>query len=254
MFLEVKKEWKGMEKSFIHETAEIKESQIGSVKVFRNAVINNTFMENGCSIGDDTTIERCKFESNVVINRRSYVNDSVVGKYTYMGINTNMNFTHIGRFCSLGRNVDIGGLSHDYNKVTTMPTFRYKQTKRGGGKIPQVPIHDEFCEIGNDVWIAAGVQIMRRVNVGDGAVIGGGAVVTKDIPPYSIAVGVPAKVIGYRCSKDQIAALEKLKWWNWPEKVLDKHMDELIHNNISDEIITLMQKIYETECEMDNSL
>ena len=165
-----------------------------------------------------------------------------------MGINTTMNFTHIGKFCSLGRNVDIGGLTHDYHKVTTMPAFRYKQTKNGGGQLPQVPKHEEFCEIGNDVWIAAGAQIMRKVKVGDGAVIGGGAVVTKDVPPYAIVVGVPAKVIGFRCSEKQIAALEELKWWNWPERVLDKYIDELINRNIDDDTIEFMREITVKEC------
>lgn len=233
---------------FIHETAQIKNCQINSVKVFRNAIVNDSILGEGCSIGDDTTIERCIFENNVSINRRSYINDSKVGRYTYMGINTIMNFTHIGRFCSLGRNVDIGGLTHDYNKVTTMPLFRYTQMRNGGGKIAEVPKHDEFCEIGNDVWIAAGTQIMRKVKIGDGAVVGGGAVVTKDVPPYAIVVGVPAKVIGYRCNVKQINALEQIKWWNWPKEVLDKYMGELCNNDISDNTIEMMYEIYNKEC------
>lgn len=156
--------------------------------------------------------------------------------------------THIGRFCSIGRNADIGGLSHDYHKVTTMPAFRYTQTKNGGGKILEAPKHDEFCRIGNDVWIAAGAQVMHKVKIGNGAVIGGGAVVTRDVPPYAIVVGVPAKIIGHRCSEEQIQILEKLKWWNWPDHVLDKYIDELIHRDINDDTIEFMRKICEKEC------
>ena len=232
-----------MDDSFIHETSAIKDSRIGSIKIYKNAAISHSVIADGCSVGDDTTIERCEFENNVVVNRRSYVNDSMVGKYTYMGINTTMNFTHIGRFCSLGRNVDIGGMTHDYHKVTTMPAFRYKQTKSGGGKIPQAPQHDVFCEIGNDVWIAAGAQVMRKVRIGNGAVVGGGAVVTKDVPPYAIVAGVPAKVIGYRCTQEQAAALENLKWWDWPESLLDEVMEELIQRDISDETIGFLREV-----------
>lgn len=233
-----------MGENFIHETAVISDSQLGIVKIFRNATVNHSTIADGCSVGDDTTVERCELENNVVVNRRSYVNDSVIGKYTYMGINTTMNFTHIGRFCSLGRNVDIGGLTHDYHKVTTMPAFRYKQTKNGGGKIPQVPQHDEFCEIGNDVWIAAGAQVLRKVKIGNGAVVGGGAVVTKDVQPYAIVAGVPAKVIGYRCTKEQADALEHLKWWDWPENVLDEIIGELVQRDINEETIEFLNHIY----------
>ena len=106
--------------SFIHETAKIQGSSIGKVKLFRNVVVNDCQFGDGVSIGDDTNIERSCLESNVVINRRSYVNDSKIGMFTYAGINTTVNWTSIGRFCSIGRNVDIGGIDHDYRKLTSM--------------------------------------------------------------------------------------------------------------------------------------
>lgn len=220
----------------------VTESEIGNVKIFRNAYICKSKLADGCSIGDDTTIERCELENNVIINRRSYINDSIVGSYTYMGINTTMNFTKIGRFCSLGRNVDIGGFNHDYKKLTTMPAFRFQQMINGEGRIEQKLECDSLCEIGNDVWIAAGAHILHKVKIGDGAVIGAGAVVTKDVPAYAIAVGVPAKIIGYRATKEQIERLEKLKWWNWSESTLLEIMDELINREISDETIDFLEK------------
>lgn len=235
-----------MDKLFIHETAIVKESKVGKIKLFRNAVVSESELMDGCSIGDDSTVERCIFENNVSINRRSYINDSFIGKYTYTGINTTMNWTKIGRFCSVARNVDIGGFNHDYRKVTTMPEFRFVQMKNGGGKIPQLAKHDEFCEIGNDVWIAAGAQILHNVRIGNGAVIGAGAVVTKDVPPYAIVVGVPARIIGYRCSKENIDALEEIQWWNWSEDILMSVLNELIHRQINDETISWMRNIHKT--------
>ena len=231
-----------MTDSFVHATAQVKNSQLGAVRVFRNATINDSVMDDGCSIGDDTTIERCAFENNVAINRRSYVNDSIIGKYSYAGINLTMNYTKIGRFCSIGRNVDIGGFDHDYHKVTTMPEFRMNQLLNGGGKIPTVVKHD-LCVIGNDVWIAAGAQVLHKVRIGDGAVIGAGAVVTHDVPPYALAVGIPARVIGYRCSSDYIERLERIQWWNWPEDILRDNIDWLIHSDINEETVSRMEAI-----------
>lgn len=78
------------------------------------------------------------------------------------------------------------------------------------------PVTPDFglCEIGNDVWIGAGAIILHKVSIADGAVIGTGAVVTKDIPPYAIAVGNPAKVIRYRFSDEYIKQLLDIQWWN----------------------------------------
>ena len=230
---------------FLHETAIIKNSELGNVKVFRNVCINDSKLADDCSIGDDTTIERCIFEKNVTINRRSYVNDSKIGCFTYAGINTTINWTKLGRFCSLARNVDIGGFDHDYHKVTTMPEFRFNQMLSGGGKIPQVTVHDEYCKVGNDVWIAAGAQVLHKVSIGDGAVIGGGAVVTHDVPPYAIAVGIPAKIIGYRCDVKMIEYLLKIQWWNWPLEVINENVDLLIHSDINSETLDKMLKISE---------
>lgn len=233
-----------MGNSFIHETATLKETEHQDIKIYRNAAVVNCYMGNGVSIGDDTTVERCKFENNVTINRRSYINDSEIGKYSYAGINTTMNWTKLGRFCSLARNVDIGGFDHDYRKVTTMPQFRFRQTAAGGGKLTQITSHEnDYCEIGNDVWIAAGAQVLHKVKIGHGAVIGAGAIVTHDVPPYAIVCGVPAKVIGYRCEEKFIEALLEIKWWDWTEEVIMENMSWLIESDISEETIDRMKEI-----------
>ena len=231
-----------MSESFIHETARVKNSSFDGLKAFRNAAISDSVFGAGCSVGDDTTIERCRFEHCVTINRRSYINDSEIGAYSYAGINTTMNWTKLGRFCSLARNVDIGGFDHDYRKVTTMPAFRFQQTNNGGGKLRMREQHD-LCSIGNDVWIAAGAIILHKVKIGDGAVIGAGAVVTHDVPPYAIAAGVPAKIIGYRCDESIIQDLMLLRWWDWPEEKIQKYMDQLIHRELNAETIAWMKEI-----------
>ncbi len=226
---------------FIHETAQHRNTLFrGEIKLFRNVVVTDSDLGTGCSVGDDSTVERCVFDSNVTINRRSYINDSFIGKFSYAGINTTMNWTKMGRFCSLARNVDVGGFDHDYRKITTMPEFRFNQMIQGGGKIPKKTEHTDYCQIGNDVWIVAGAIVLHKVKIGDGAVIGAGAVVTKDVPPYAIVVGAPAKVIGYRCSQKNIEKLLDMHWWDLPDEKLVEIAPTLIHRDISEETLEML--------------
>lgn len=232
-----------MESVFIHESAKIVNSHYGRIKLFKNVFVSDSKFGDNVSIGDDTTVERCEFENNVTINRRSYINDSFIGRYSYTGINTTMNWTKMGRFCSIARNVDIGGFNHDYKKITTMPEFRFRQMMAGGGKIPKVKNHKDYCMIGNDVWIAAGAQVLHNVKIGDGAVVGGGAVVTHDVPAYAIVAGVPARIIGYRCSESIIKDLLEIRWWDWPNHVLIENAQWLIESDINDESVAKMKEI-----------
>ena len=232
-------------KSFIDPTAQVRDSELGVVKLFRNSVVIGSKLADGCTVGNDSNVERCQFENNVIINRRSFVNDSQIGMYSYAGINLTMNWTKLGRFCSLGRNVDIGGFNHDYHKVTTMPQFRWNQMANGGGKIPDVMNHD-YCEIGNDVWIAAGAQVLHKAKIGDGAIVGGGAVVTHDVPPYAIAVGIPAKIIGFRFEQKFIDELLDIQWWSWPLPVILENMQKLIHTDVNEETIAMMRELSAT--------
>ena len=81
--------------------------------------------------------------------------------------------------------------------------------------------------IGNDVWIGYEAVILAGVTVGDGAIIGARAVVTKDVPPYTVVGGVPAKPIRKRFSEDTIAVLLELRWWDWPEKRIQANLDAI---------------------------
>lgn len=230
-----------MRETWIDQTSKIINSKYGeSFKCYRNAVVVDSEVGNGVTIGDDTTIARCKVGNNVAFNRRSYINDSSIGAFSYSGSNTTINFTSIGKFCSLARNVDIGGFNHDYCKVTTMPMFRFKQLS--GGTNPEVG-EKELCRVGNDVWIAAGTQILHKVSVGDGSVIGGGAVVTRDVPPYAIVAGVPAKVIKFRFDEKTIEELMQIRWWDWPENIVLENIEWMIKNDVNSDTLAQMKEI-----------
>lgn len=232
---------------FIHPSAKIVESEItGKLNAFRNVEIHNSHIGDNVSIGDDSIIRKCKFEDYIAINRRNYINNTEIGSFTYTGLNTIINFAKIGRFCSIARNVDIGGFDHEYNHITTIPFFRYNQMCGGGGVISaplSAEINQDYCKIGNDVWIAAGAQILHKANIGDGAIIGAGAVVTSDVEPYSIVVGVPAKIIKYRFDKKYIEDLLKIQWWNWPLDIIKENVEWLIHTPINEDSIKKMWSI-----------
>jgi acetyltransferase-like isoleucine patch superfamily enzyme len=123
----------------------------------------------------------------------------------------------IGAFCSISPGVRIlGGGEHIIDRVSTFPmNARLLDRKRRNvadalDKGPTV--------IGNDVWLGLGAIVLSGITVGDGAVIGAGAVVKKSVPPYAVAVGNPAAVIRYRFDSETRQRLLDLEWWNWTDE------------------------------------
>jgi acetyltransferase-like isoleucine patch superfamily enzyme len=153
-----------------------------------------------------------------------------VEKFTYVGINSSFSNTTIGSYCSIGPDVICGLGTHPTDFVSTYPGF---YSKKASGSHWFGLTHD-FKEqyqttIGQDVWIGARVIIRGGINIGNGAIIGAGAVVTKDVPPYAIVGGVPASVLKYRFNEDIIQSLIKSKWWEKDEKLLSdlaQHMND----------------------------
>ncbi|MCC8089249.1 MAG: CatB-related O-acetyltransferase [Rikenellaceae bacterium] len=149
------------------------------------------------------------------------ISGSSVGSYTYFGGNASVNNTHIGKFCSIGPNFISGWGIHPVDGLSTSPMF-YSTAKQNGITLTNRNKVEEHLpiNIGNDVFIGANVMILDGVNIGNGAVIGAGSVVTKDIPDYAITGGVPAKIIRYRFSEENISKLNSIKWWDFPEEKL----------------------------------
>jgi chloramphenicol O-acetyltransferase type B len=127
----------------------------------------------------------------------------------------------IGAFCSIADDVDIlGGGEHRSDWVTTFPLRIAFGDPRAG--LDGHPASKGPTRIGNDVWIGHGACVLSGVTVGDGAVIGARAVVTRDVSPYTIVGGNPARVLKARFSDKQILQLLAIQWWEWPlEKIRD---------------------------------
>ena len=171
-------------------------------------------------------IVRGKSVKNSAIDKTSVVNSGCnvinvkMGKYSYLGYDCEVFNAEIGSYCSIAGGVYIGGDEHPINWVSTSPVFhdvRCDPAKRFyKHKLPPV----KQTIIGNDVWIGRGAIVKQGVKIGNCAIIGSGAVVTKDVEPYSIIGGCPAKLIRYRFSDEVISELEKLQWWNLPDEVM----------------------------------
>jgi len=147
--------------------------------------------------------------------------------------------TRIGNFCSIGPDVKFAFLGkHDYTHVSTYP-FPAFYEKWGinkkefiKGKIDTTKIPSKPIVIENDVWIAKNATIMEGVKVGNGSVVATESLVTKDVPPYAIVGGNPAKIIKFRFKDEQITELLNISWWNWEDKDIQKIAALLISEDI----------------------
>jgi acetyltransferase-like isoleucine patch superfamily enzyme len=141
-----------------------------------------------------------------------------------------LNNVEVGNFCSIGPYVQIGLGPHPSKTfVSTYPAFYSDHTDGCPLAFRENKIFDDSIPktfLGNDVWIGANAIIPGGINIGTGAIVAAGAVVVKDVPPYAIVGGNPAKVIRYRFSEDEIQFLLKSEWWNWPIEKIRRHVND----------------------------
>lgn len=164
------------------------------------------------------------------INRLARIARSSIGKYSYVGVNTWIVNAQIGNFCSIANEVYVGLETHTLDNISTSPIFT--EIKNGTGHSwadRNYALPSKRTVIGSDVWIGYKAMICAGVRIGNGAVIGAGAVVTKDVPPYAIVGGVPARIIRYRFPSSDIALLIKSEWWNWKDDLIKERISLYQH-------------------------
>lgn len=194
----------------------------------------------------------CKISSDDIFEGNNYIAGWVknchVGRGTYIMDGGWFQNCSIGRYCSIAAEVKmVARRGHPTrNFVATSPVFHLKRalvdTYVSEDKYDPYERGDRTerqwdAVIGNDVWIGTRTMLIGCVHIGDGAIVGAGSVVTKDVPPYAVVAGNPAKILRYRFSEEQIKKLQDIAWWNQGEEWIKEHaemfsaVDEFIQCN-----------------------
>ena len=187
--------------------------------------IKNSLFRNGISI-TALVNSNCTISPKSRVYMKSRLNGVTMDDYSYIGKCSVLHNTSIGKYCSISACCVIGLPGHPTNLLSTSPLFSSPSNALKEKWVQEYVYKPEIrVEIGNDVWIGYGAMIPNNIRVGDGAIIAAGAVVTKDVPPYAVVGGIPARVIKYRFSQEVIDRLLELRFWDRPENEIKMNID-----------------------------
>ncbi len=195
-----------------------------TARIYRDAEVSDSTLHEECIIGDFSRVRQSVVGRHCSVDRQNLLLGVNLGERSYTGPWNMIFHAEIGRFCSISYGVTIGPPDHALDRISTHP-FLY-DAKFGIMEEDGAIRNEKFarpCKIGHDVWIGANATVLRGVEVGNGAVIGANSMVNKDVPPYAIVGGTPARIIRYRFSPEIIAELERIRWWEWPDDKLRRH-------------------------------
>ncbi|MBR1917821.1 MAG: CatB-related O-acetyltransferase [Bacteroidaceae bacterium] len=179
------------------------------------------------------------------VHRGCKVRTSTIGAHSYVAAHSWLTNADVGRFCSIGNNVNVGLATHTLANASTSPIFTLRRnatrvawvTKDVADNVDDLP-RTAICD---DAWIGSNAMIMSGVTIGIGAAVGAGAVVTKDVPPYAIVAGVPARIIRYRFDEPVRQKLLASRWWEQPDSVLRERLDLFQQPLTEEDIDTFLQ-------------
>jgi phosphonate metabolism protein (transferase hexapeptide repeat family) len=174
------------------------------------------------SIHRTASVRASTFGRYCEVGARTKVAESSFGDYAYVVNDSDIIYTDVGKFCSIAAHTRINPGNHPLQRVA-LSHFTYRSSSYDLGQDDP----DFFnwrrsfrCVMGNDVWIGHGAIVLPGVKLGNGAAVGAGTVVTKDVPHFAIVVGNPGRVLRYRFEPAIIAALERIAWWDWEHEQL----------------------------------
>lgn len=210
---------------------------------------SSVYIGHGVEIDPSTS----KMGINCGINEYSRVSHTTIGNYTYASRNCNIMNSHIGSFCSIGPGCQMGLGSHPAHFVSTSPIFYSTFGQLNNETWVDKDYYEDFQQvtIGDNVWLGANVTVLDGVTIGEGAICAASSLVTKDVPPYAIVAGVPAKIIQYRFEADVINKLLSLSLFSRDEEWLKKHLtgavqpEELLNRSEIHELLKTNEQKYE---------
>ncbi|WP_428024477.1 acetyltransferase [Arcobacter sp.] len=180
------------------------------------------------NIDSSSMIKNCTLGKYVEIGANNNLQDSIIDDYSYTSENCQIIYSTIKKFVNIASYVRLNPSQHPMSWASQHHML-YRKELFGFGLDDESFFdwrRESRVEIGNDVWIGHNVVIMGNVTIGNGAVIGSSSVVTKDIPPFAIAVGNPAKIIRYRFDKKTIEDLQNIAWWDWKHKKIKNSIED----------------------------
>ena len=179
------------------------------------------------TIHPTSRVKNCTLGRYTELGEGCVLEETVLGDYSYCFGGNDIIYAAIGKFASIATGVRINPVQHPAKFRAAAHHFTYRAAHYGLGEDdPTIPDwrRERPVTIGNDVWLGHNAVIMGGVTIGDGGVVGAGAVVTHSVAPYEIVGGVPARHIGWRYSPEQIAALERIRWWDWSHETLKERL------------------------------
>ncbi|HEY0248256.1 MAG TPA: chloramphenicol acetyltransferase [Gryllotalpicola sp.] len=180
-------------------------------------------------VHDDSTVVDSMLGRYTEVGRGSRLDAVELGDYSYCDRLCDIANTTVGRFANIASLVRIGATDHPLDRAS-LHHFMYRSAKYWDEQQDDAEWfakrRSRRTTVGHDTWIGHGAQIKPDVVVGNGAVIASGAIVTKDVPPYAIVAGVPARVIRFRQPPEIVARLERLAWWDWDHTTLGERLPD----------------------------
>jgi hypothetical protein len=162
------------------------------------------------------------------VREHARLHESEIGDYTYLMERVQLDYATVGKFGNVASDVRLGPTNHPIDRPTAHHfTYRAELYDLGEGDDDVFAWRaDQPVEVGHDVWFGHGAVVLPGVTVGNGAVVAAGAVVTEDVPPYTVVAGVPAEPIRRRFPDDVAARLEATEWWHWDHETLSNRLDD----------------------------
>jgi acetyltransferase-like isoleucine patch superfamily enzyme len=171
-------------------------------------------------LGPFSKLLKCDVEGNTVLGENSCFNRCRIGRYSGMGCFSYVADAVIGKFCTFASRVSVGAFNHPTDWLS-VHEFQYRDIKdiygdsilEGGVNLLNSG-YERPTKIGNDVWIGDNASVARGISIGDGVIVGMSSVVTRDVPPYSIVVGNPGRVLRFRYPEAIVRELLEIRWWD----------------------------------------